>query len=134
MYGYDPTGIGFQLSIYRMLNSFEKAREIREAAFERQASDYYIDQYNALVRRFNGLANAMYELAPQVEELQQRVQAQERTLQARDARIAELEEQLRDSRATEEDLRQKAWAETLAQIDANRERRRREDQLRSQQT
>ena len=84
-----------------MLDLFEKAREIREAANERSVSDFYIGQYNALARRFNGLSNALRELAPQVGEMERRVQAQDQELRAKDARIAELEEQLRRSRGTE---------------------------------
>ena len=62
-------------------------------------SDFYIGQYNALARRFNGLSNALRELAPQVGDMERRVQAQDQELRAKDARIAELEEQLRRSQA-----------------------------------
>lgn len=95
MYGGDSTGIGFQLAMYRMLDGFEKAREIRAAANERTLSDYYLIQYNNLVRRYNGLCDAVRDTLPRVSELEQRVQAREEELRAKDTRIAELEEQLR---------------------------------------
>ena len=95
MLGGDGTGIGFQLSMYRMLDAFEKARELRAAANEQTLSDYYRGQYNDLSRRFNALYDAVRDTAPKVGELEHRVRAQELELQAKDARITELEENLR---------------------------------------
>ncbi|MEO8715011.1 MAG: hypothetical protein ABI369_08355 [Acetobacteraceae bacterium] len=91
----DSTGIGFQLSMYRMLDAVEKARELRAAANERSLSDYYLSQYNELARRFNGLWDAVREAMPKMDALEQRVQAQEQELRAKDAYIAALENQLR---------------------------------------
>ena len=132
------SALSFQLETYRWEDHVRRMRALDEetnSLAEANAKlEYIIGQYDALAQRFNGLVNAVNELVPQFEQLQQRVRAQEQELQAKDARIADLEAQLRESRDTEAYLRQEAWAKTLAQIDANRERRRQEDQLRSQRT
>jgi predicted RNase H-like nuclease (RuvC/YqgF family) len=132
------SALSFQLETYRWEDHVRRMRalnqETNSLAVANARLDYVIAQYDALARRFNELVNAVNEFAPQFEELQQHVQIQQRELQAKDTRIAELEEQLQDSRATEAYLRRQAWADAMAQIDANQERRRREDQARSQGT
>lgn len=132
------SALSFQLETYRWEDHVRRMRALNQETSSLAAAnaelEYVIGQHNALAQRFNGLVNSVNELAPQFEQLQQRVQAQEQELQAKDAHIADLEAQLQESRSTEAYLRRQAWADILARIDADQERRRREDQLRSQRT
>ena len=132
------SAISLQLETYRWEDHVRRMRALNQEASSLAAAnaqlDLLIGEYNDLARRFDGLASAMRELAPQVGELERRVQAQYHELHAKDARITELEEQLRRSRIAESFLRDQALTQTFVELDELRERERRQEALRSQQS
>lgn len=125
LYG-DGSGIGFQLSIYRLLDDLEEARRIRDASIESQNAAIMTARYNELVERFNRLVAAANQLADYGRSL-------ERGTQDRDARIAELERQLAGSRQEVKFLRDTAHDRFCAEMDLLKEKEQQSD-LRSQKT
>jgi hypothetical protein len=118
--------MGFQLSMYRLLDDLEEARRIRDVSIESQNAAMMIARYNELVERFNKLATAANQLADYGRSL-------ERGTQDRDARIAELERQLADSRQEVKFLRDAAHDRFCAEMDLLKEKEQ-QSGLHSQQT
>jgi hypothetical protein len=107
MFGTDEfSGLGVQLATYRMLDSWDEARRIRDDGVNSTHLAVVTMKYNELVDRFNQLMDVAEHAARMADSLQGRVAA-------RDQEIAELNQQLADAKAETLDVRGK-WARTNA--------------------
>jgi hypothetical protein len=107
-------GIGYQLSLYRLLDDMEVARRIREDGSNAQNLGWIIAQHNQLVERLNRLWNGCIEAGKEFErfkgELKQRIDE-------RDARIQELEREVAVAKTTEYNWHLAAHDRLIANID-----------------
>ncbi|MBV9249706.1 MAG: hypothetical protein JO227_10745 [Acetobacteraceae bacterium] len=74
-------GLGFQLMAYRLDDTFEALRRSRESSGIEHAYDQLLGLHNALVNRYNALLAEAQQI--------------EQTVQHQNARMAELDQQLR---------------------------------------
>jgi len=127
-------GLGFQLSMYRLLDDFERSRQIREAANERTAADFYLDQYNHLVGRYNALLQYSNKMIAAGQALEQRVEQQDEAIRAKDARIIELEKAVKATDIAYRQSMARLHKRAIEAIDLHQEIARLQDRLRSQET
>ena len=111
----DASGIGFQLSMYRLIDSWEESRRIKEDglnAYNLTAMTINYDnlagRYNDLVVRFNNLLDGSQKAARQADQLQEEVAN-------RDREIADLNQRLAEAQTEIWDVRDK-WARTSADM------------------
>ena len=103
MFGTDGvSGLGVQLATYRMLDSWEEARRIRDDGVNSSNLVVVTMNYNELVERFNQLMDVAEKAARMADSLQSQ-------LAARDQEIADLKQQLAAANAETLEVRQK-WA------------------------
>ena len=96
----DASGLGFQLSMYRLIDSWEESRRIKEDgrnAYNLTAMTINYDRlagrYNDLVGRFNNLLDASQKTVRQAEQLQEQLTAREQEIAALRWKMANSEAQ-----------------------------------------
>jgi hypothetical protein len=103
VFGTDElSGLGVQLATYRMLDSWEEARQIRDDGVNSYNLTVVTMKYNELVGRFNQLIDSAEHVAQVADGLQSQ-------LVARDQEIADLKQQLAAAHVETFEVRQK-WA------------------------
>jgi hypothetical protein len=98
-YSDDTAGVGFQLAMYRFLDSMKEARRIEEQSIAQTQYDWLLAKHNDLVARYNKLLNMGLHAARVADSRWDQ-------LVERDQRIAELEAQLAATQADEKKYRQ----------------------------
>ena len=101
----DASGIGFQLSMYRLIDSWEEARRIKEDGRNAYNLTAMTINYDNLAGRYNDLVvsfNTLLDTSQQAD----------RMLASRDQEIADLRQKLAESQARSAYL-QDAWSTTI---------------------
>jgi hypothetical protein len=123
--------LGWQLALYRSLDTWEEIRRNREQAnslgLAHAQLDWVMAKHNDLVRRHNQLVNASHDAIEYVRTLEQGIRD-------RDAQITELDRQLKEASAEQERLRILWIAENQARMTLVRAEEARYQARRSQQT
>ena len=99
----DASGIGFQLSMYRLIDSWEESRRIKEDglnAYNLNAMTINYDnlagRYNDLVVRFNNLLDGSQKAARQADQLQEEVANRDREIADLNRRLAEAQAEIQE--------------------------------------